>query len=275
MAQIIKITSATDERVAPFTSLTDKQLRSQENQIIVESPKVILTALRAGLTPQAILCEERHITGDAQNIINESPSHIPLYTGSRDTLATITGYTLTRGVLCAMTRPQPPALHQILSSAHKILMLHGVCDTTNIGTIFRSAAALGIDAVLLSSDSCDPYNRRSIRTSMGSVFLVPWTWIPPGTEAIQILARHGFATAAMALRPDASPITSLTLQNLSRIAIIVGTEGDGLPDNIISASTHRIIIPMCHGVDSLNVATAAAIAMWELTKPGQPSPSRK
>lgn len=177
---IIEITSLEHPGVEVFGTLTDAQLRNRMNAekgiFIAESPKVIRVALNAGYQPLALLCERKHIEGDAADIIARV-GNIPVYTGSRELLASLTGYTLTRGVLCAMRRPVPCSAEEICRDAHRVAVIHGVTDTTNVGAIFRSAAALGVDAVLLSTDSCDPLNRRAVRVSMGSVFLVPWTWL--------------------------------------------------------------------------------------------------
>lgn len=231
---------------------------------IVESPKVIRVALDAGMQPLALLCERRHIEGDAADIIARCPEDMPVYTGERDTLASLTGYTLTRGVLCAMRRPKAPAVESVCRDARRVAVIDGVVDTTNIGAIFRSAAALGIDAVLLTPESCDPLNRRAIRVSMGSVFLVPWTWI--GSPYNDELHRLGFRSAAMALRDDSVSIADPVLLSEPKLAIILGTEGDGLSDRAISSADYVVRIPMAHGVDSLNVAAASAVAFWELTK---------
>lgn len=266
---VIKIENLSDPALAPFTSLTEAQLRNRLNPdealFIAESPKVIHVALDAGYKATALLCEERHITGDAARII-ERAGDIPVYTGPREMLARLTGYTLTRGVLCAMRRPAALPVESVVRDARRVVVIDGVVDTTNIGAIFRSAAALGIDAVLLTPNSCDPLNRRSIRVSMGSVFLVPWTWLdgPDDTAAIRTLARHGFQTAAMALTDDSISIADPLLQTIDRLAIIMGTEGDGLPAETIAAADHVVRIPMAHHVDSLNVAAAAAVAFWEL-----------
>lgn len=279
---IIKITSIDDPKLAVFTSLTEAQLRNrldpEKGIFIAESPKVIHVALDAGYEPLALLCEERHITGDAARIIEranalpawaDAPEGMPVYTGSRDMLASLTGYTLTRGVLCAMRRPVPRSVAEVVGTTasaptekRRVVVIDGVVDTTNIGAIFRSAAALGIDAVLLTPNSCDPLNRRSIRVSMGSVFLVPWTWLNSYDE----LRALGFETAAMALTDDSISIDDPLLTTIPRLAIIMGTEGDGLPAETIAAADHVVRIPMSHNVDSLNVAAAAAVAFWELRK---------
>lgn len=263
---VIEIESLSDPSVALFASMTEAQLRAgidaSHGIFIAESPKVIKVALSSGYKPIALLCEKKHITGDAAEIIARLPE-IPVYTGSRELLSSLTGYTLTRGVLCAFERKEMRAVSDVCSGASRVAVIDGVCDTTNIGAIFRSAAALGIDAVLLTPSSCDPLNRRSIRVSMGSVFLVPWTW----TDAdLQSLDNLGFKTAAMALRDNSVSIADPALSAEPKLAIIMGTEGDGLADRVIDSADYVVRIPMSHGVDSLNVAAAAAVAFWELRK---------
>ena len=271
----IKITDITSPALAPFATLTEAQLRNklepEKGIFIAESPKVIKVALEAGYRPQSFLCEAKHIEGDAKEILAMAGEDVPVYTGSRDLLAQLTGYTLTRGVLCAMHRPAPRPLAEVLKDARRVVVVHSVCDTTNIGAIFRSAAALGIDAVLMTDDACDPLNRRAVRVSMGSVFLVPWTWIPTGVEGLQQLNALGFKTAAMALRDDNIDIDSPKLKAVEKLAIIMGTEGEGLPQTTIDAADYVVRIPMYNKVDSLNVAAAASIAFWELKDPPQPS----
>lgn len=270
----IEITSLEDQGLEVYGTLTEAQLRNklepEKGIFIAESPKVINVALDAGFEPLSLLCERKHIDGDARSIIERCPAEMPVYTGSRELLTQLTGYTLTRGVLCAMRRPKPLSPEEICKDARRIVVLHGVVDTTNVGAIFRSAAALGVDAVLMTRDSCDPLNRRAVRVSMGSVFLVPWTWIDAedGTAAgtIHKLQEIGFTTAAMALRKDDISIDSPRLKATERLALIMGTEGDGLPDAVIDAADLVVKIPMHHGVDSLNVGNAAAIAFWELRK---------
>lgn len=258
------ITDINDPRIAMFARLTEAQLRNKldpaNGLFIAESPKVIHVALDAGYTPVAMLCEERHLTGDAAGIIERAPE-MKIYTGERATLAAITGYELTRGVLCAMRRRPTPSVATISEGARRLVVIDSVTDTTNIGAIFRSAAALGIDGVLLTRTSCDPLNRRSIRVSMGSVFLVPWTWID---DPIADLRKVGFTTAAMALTDNSVPIDDEALNHEERLAVIMGTEGDGLAQNVIDGADYVARIPMAHGVDSLNVAAAAAVAFWQL-----------
>ena len=262
---IYEISSIQDPQVAVFATMTETQLRNRLNAeqglFIAESPKVIRVALQAGYEPMALLCEQKHIEGDAADIIKAHPE-MPVYTGTRELLSQLTGYTLTRGVLCAMRRKPEPRLEDILKDAHRVCVIDSVCDTTNIGAIFRSAAALGIDAVLLTRSSCDPLNRRSIRVSMGTVFLVSWTWF----DDYQQLHKLGFKTAAMALTDKSISLSDPILKQQQRLAVIMGTEGEGLPQKTIEDADFTVRIPMYHQVDSLNVAAAAAVAFWELTK---------
>lgn len=264
---IIEIASLSHPGVELFGTLTEAQLRNrlepEKGIFIAESPKVIRTALDAGLEPVALLCEQRHIDGDAADIVARC-GDVPVYTGGRELLAALTGYTLTRGVLCAMRRPAPRTVESVCNGARRVVVIDGVVDTTNIGAIFRSAAALGIDGVLLTPTSCDPLNRRAVRVSMGSVFLVPWARTD-GTFGE--LSRLGFRTAAMALTDRSLPIDAPELAAEPRLAIVMGTEGDGLPAETIAAADYVVRIPMSHGVDSLNVAAAAAVAFWQLRTP--------
>ena len=265
MGSVIEITSLEQPEVQVFSKLTEAQLRNRLNaeqgMFIAESPKVIRVALSAGYKPTALLCERKHISGDAADIVARCQD-IPVYTGERELLSQLTGYTLTRGVLCAMRRPQPKTVAEVCRDARRIVVIDGVVDTTNIGAIFRSAAALGIDAVLLTPTSCDPLNRRAVRVSMGSVFLVPWTWL----DTYSTLHDLGFKTAAMALTDDSISLDDPRLKAEERLAIIMGTEGDGLPQQTIAEADYVVRIPMKHQVDSLNVAAAAAVAFWELTR---------
>lgn len=264
---IIEISSLSHPGVEVFGTLTEAQLRNRiepdKGLFIAESPKVIKVALDAGYEPLALLCEQKHIAGDAAEIISRC-GDVPVYTGDRELLATLTGYVLTRGVLCAMRRPVLKSVEEICKDARRIVVIDGVVDTTNIGAIFRSAAALGMDAVLLTRNSCDPLNRRAVRVSMGSVFIVPWTWLdgPLGT-----LGRWGFRTAAMALTDNSISIDNPLLTAEPKLAVVMGTEGDGLPQETIADADYVVRIPMSHGVDSLNVAAAAAVAFWQLRAP--------
>ena len=275
---IQEVTSLNHPGLELFATLTEAQLRNrlepEKGVFIAESPKVIRVALAAGFEPLALLCESRHIQGDAADIIahiSTMETDVPVFTGTRELLAQLTGYILTRGVLCAMHRPQPRSLEEVCTGASRVVVIDGVVDTTNIGSIFRSAAALGIDAVLVTTNSCDPLNRRAVRVSMGSVFLVPWTWVeatskePVQGEDYQTkLRRLGFRTAAMALADDSVCIDEPALMAEPRLAIIMGTEGDGLPHTTIAEADYVVRIPMSHSVDSLNVAAASAIAFWQL-----------
>jgi tRNA G18 (ribose-2'-O)-methylase SpoU len=263
---IIEISSLRQEGLEVFSTLTEAQLRMElepeKGLFIAESPKVIRVALDAGWEPTALLCERKHITGDARDIV-ERVGDIPIYTGSREMLSQLTGYTLTRGVLCAMRRKTMPSVSEVVRDARRVVVIEAVTDTTNIGAIFRSAAALGIDAVLLTRDTCDPLNRRAVRVSMGSVFLVPWTWLDGPAKSLQPL---GFKTAAMALTDNSISLDDPRLKSEDKLAIIMGTEGDGLPHQTIEEADYTVRIPMAHGVDSLNVAAAAAVAFWELRR---------
>lgn len=261
---VIRLTSLDHPGAGIYSALTEKQLRNRLDPrrgiFIAESPKVIHVALNAGCEPVSLLCEERHVDGDAAGIIARCPG-IPVFTGTRQLLAGLTGYTLTRGVLCAMRRPLPPSVEDTVRDARRVVVIDGVTDTTNIGAIFRSAAALGIDAVLLTPDTCDPLNRRAVRVSMGSVFLVPWAWLAEPVSSLRVL---GLTTAAMALSEKSLPLDAPELKKIDRLAIIMGTEGDGLPHDTIREADYVVRIPMSHNVDSLNVAAAAAVAFWEL-----------
>ncbi len=264
------ITSIDHPGVDVYSTLTEAQLRNrlepEKGLFIVESPKVIAVALDAGYQPVSLLCEQRHITGDAAPVIARC-GDIPVYTGTRELLASLTGYTLTRGVLCAMRRPALPPVDEVCRGARRVVVIDGVTDTTNIGAIFRSAAALGIDAVLLTPTSCDPLNRRAVRVSMGSVFLVPWTWL---RQPVASLRQLGFKTAAMALTAQAVTLDDPALAREPRLAIVMGTEGDGLAREVIADADYVVRIPMAHGVDSLNVAAASAVAFWQLRTNNKP-----
>lgn len=261
---VIEIEDINDSRVAEYVGLTEAQLRQWpqcgQGLFIAESPKVIRVALQAGYEPMSLLCEQRHISGDAADIIAACPE-MPVYTGSRELLTDMTGYKLTRGVLCAMRRKPLQSVEDICHDGHRVAVIHGVTDTTNIGSIFRSAAALGVDAVVLSSDSCDPLNRRSVRVSMGTVFLVPWTF---SESPLLELNRIGYKTAALTLSDDSISLDDPVLQDQERLGLVLGTEGDGLPAATIAEADYTVKIPMHHQVDSLNVGAAAAVAFWQL-----------
>ena len=268
MANIQVLSSLDAPELDVYARLTQAQLRNrlepEKGLFIAESPKVIGTALDAGLTPVSFLMEQRHITGDAASLLARFPD-VPVYTAERELLARLTGYTLTRGVLCAMRRPAPKSPTEVIAGAKRIAVLESVVDATNIGAIFRSAAALGMDAVLLSPTCCDPLTRRAVRVSMGTVFQLPWAtfdiWPNGGME---ILRGAGFQTCAMALRDDSLALGDERLNSLPKLAIVLGAEGDGLANGTIAACDYTVRIPMAHGVDSLNVAAASAVAFWEL-----------
>lgn len=272
MANIIEISDLSMPELDIYTRLTEAQLRNRlepdKGIFIAESPKVIQRALDAGYTPLSILTERKHITGQASEIIDRC-GDIPVYTGESGLLEELTGYRLTRGVLCAMLRPGYPSVDKVCSDARRVAVLEGIVDTTNIGAIFRSAAALGIDAILVTPTCCDPLNRRSVRVSMGTVFQVPWTrigekmddWPRPGLDILHSL---GFKTAAMALTDESVSIDDAALMAEEKLAIILGTEGDGLSHSTIAECDYTVKIPMSHGVDSLNVAAASAVAFWQL-----------
>lgn len=272
MSRIIEITSLDHDGLAPYAHLTEAQLRSRQHPehgiFIAESAKVIAYALEAGCVPISMLMEKRHVDGDARDLIARA-GDIPIYTGEREILGRLTGYALTRGVLCAMRRPAKREAGEVIANAWRVAVLEGIVDASNMGAIMRSAAALGVDALLLSPSCCDPLYRRAVRVSMGAVFLLPWatvgkdsaTWL---ADCMALLHAQGFVTAAMALRADALPIDDGRLAAAERLAIFLGTEGDGLKAETVAACDHCAMIPMRHGMDSLNVAAASAVAFWEL-----------
>ncbi|MGN8875116.1 TrmH family RNA methyltransferase [Pseudoflavonifractor sp. HCP28S3_F10] len=272
MSDIIEIRDLNAPGLEVFTHLTEAQLRNrlepEKGVFIAESPKVIQRALDAGCVPISLLMERRHIEGQAREIIARCGG-VPVYTGDRELLSTLTGYQLTRGVLCAMRRPPQPGMAELCAGARRVAVLEGIVDSTNLGAIFRSAAALGMDAVLLTPTCCDPLCRRAVRVSMGTVFQVPWTrigresgdWPHPGLEQLQAL---GFQTAAMALNDTSVSIEDPRLAGTDKLAIVLGTEGDGLSPHTIAACDYTVRIPMSHQVDSLNVAAASAVAFWQL-----------
>ena len=272
MPNIIEITDFFAPELDVFARLTEAQLRNrlepEKGIFIAESPKVIDRALNAGYEPVSFLMERKHIAGDAAAILDRC-GDVPVYTADRELLTELTGYQLTRGVLCAMRRTPLPSVEELCANARRVAVLEGIADTTNAGAIFRSAAALNMDAVLITPTCCDPLNRRSIRVSMGTVFQVPWTrigndpseWPQSGIEQLQKL---GFKTVAMALSDNSVPIDDPTLMSEEKLAIVLGTEGDGLADSTIAACDYTARIPMSHQVDSLNVAAASAMAFWEL-----------
>ena len=273
MSEIIEVTDFASPQLDLFARLTEAQLRCRREQeqgiFIAESPKVIERALDAAYEPVALLMERKHITGQGSEIIARCGDAVPVYTADREVLANLTGYPLTRGVLCAMRRPPLPAVETLCTNARRVAVLEGIVDPTNVGAAFRSAAALGIDAVLVTPTCCDPLYRRAVRVSMGTVFQVPWTrigttpeqWPHPGLEQLRA---QGFRTAAMALREDSLSLDDPRLRQADKLAIILGTEGDGLAPSTITGCDYTVRIPMAHGVDSLNVAAASAVAFWEL-----------
>ena len=265
MSLVIRVTDFAAPELDVYARLTEAQLRNRlepdKGVFIAESPKVIATALDAGYEPLSLLMERRHIEGDAQPILARCGG-IPVYTAERETLARLTGFELTRGVLCAMRRPRLPSVEEVCARARRVAVLEGIVDHTNVGAIFRSAAALGIDAVLVTPTCCDPFYRRAVRVSMGTVFQVPWTYLPEGWP--QTLRALGFTTAAMALCDASLPIYAPQLKRADRLAVVLGTEGDGLAESTIAACDCTVRIPMTHGVDSLNVAAASAVAFYQL-----------
>ena len=274
MANIIEISDFSDPRLDLFARLTEGQLRrrqeSERGIFIAESPKVIERALNGGYTPVALLMEQKHIDGDAAGILARCPE-VPVYTAGREVLESLTGFALTRGVLCAMERRPLPSVEELLKNARRVAVLEGVVDPTNVGAVFRSAAALNMDAVLVTPTCCDPLYRRAVRVSMGTVFQVPWTrigddhtqWPHPGLERLRAL---GFKTAAMALSDNSVSIDHPGLLAEEKLAIVLGTEGDGLAADTIANCDYTVKIPMSHEVDSLNVAAASAVAFWQLGK---------
>lgn len=265
MANIRKVTDFSDPELDIYARLTEAQLLNRREPdkgiFIAESPKVIERALNAGCVPISFLMETRHVENQAKELIARC-GDIPVFTAELDVLTQLTGFKLTRGMLCAMYRPKLPTVEEICKNARRVAVLEDVMNPTNVGAIFRSAAALGIDAVVLTSASSDPLYRRSIRVSMGTVFQVPWTYL--GEDGIRDLRRLGFKTAAMALKSDSLPIYDPRLKEIDKLAIVLGTEGDGLAAGTIADCDYTVLIPMSHGVDSLNVAAASAVAFYQL-----------
>ena len=272
MAKNFEITDPGQPELDLFCRLTEAQLRNrlepEKGIFIAESPKVIERALDAGYEPVSLLMERKHISGQGRDIIARC-GDIPVYTADREVLAGLTGYQLTRGVLCAMRRPPLPSVEAVCANARRVAVLEGIVDSTNIGAIFRSAAALNMDAVLVTPTCGDPLYRRAVRVSMGTVFQIPWTRIGSGVSewpqrGIQRLRELGFKTAAMALSDTAISIEEPCLIAEKKLAIVLGTEGDGLVPRTIADCDYTVRIPMSHGVDSLNVAAASAVAFWQL-----------
>ena len=274
MKEFIRIEDFSDPRLDVFVRLTGAQLRSrlepEKGVFIAESPTVIEVALDSGCEPVALLTDERLINGSVEKII-EKCGDVPIYTASREVLEQLTGFALTRGALCAMKRPAQPPLSELLKGARTVAVLENIADSTNIGAIFRSAAALGVDAVLVTPDCCDPLCRRAVRVSMGTIFRVPWGVVGKDREdwrenGVRYLQEQGFKTAAMALTSDSVNIDDEALMKEERIAVILGTEGTGLCKSTIANSDYTVMIPMANEVDSLNVAAAGVIAFWQLTR---------
>ena len=273
MPKIIEITDFRAQELDPYARLTQNQLRNrlepEKGIFIAESPKVIARALDAGLEPVSLLMERRQITGPAAEILARCGEEVPVYTADRELLAGLTGFALTRGVLCAFRRPAPRSAAEVCRDARRVAVLEGIVDSTNVGAIFRSAAALNMDAVLINPSCCDPLCRRAVRVSMGTVFQVPWAqigespadWPEKGLAELNAL---GFRTAAMALSDRSVSIDDPALAREPKLAIVLGTEGDGLAHTTIAACDYTVKIPMSHGVDSLNVAAASAVAFWQL-----------
>ncbi|SCJ47791.1 Putative TrmH family tRNA/rRNA methyltransferase [uncultured Flavonifractor sp.] len=272
MAKLIEITSLDLPELEVFTRLTEAQLRNrlepEKGIFIAESPKVIARALEAGYQPLSLLMERKHLEGQGRDIM-ERCGDIPVYTGDNELLAALTGYQVNRGILCAMRRPVLPTVEELCAGARRVAVLEGIVDSTNVGAIFRSAAALHMDAVLVTPTCCDPLYRRAVRVSMGTVFQIPWTrigdspadWPEKGLSRLNDL---GFKTAAMALSDNSVSIDDPALMAEDKLAIVLGTEGDGLSHTTIAHCDYTVRIPMSHGVDSLNVAAASAVAFWQL-----------
>lgn len=272
MANVIEITDFSAPELDVYARLTEAQLLNRfepaKGMFIAESPKVIHRALDAGYVPVSMLMERKDIDGSAREILERCPE-IPVFTADEDLLCNLTGYHLTRGVLCAMRRPALPSVESVLQGKRRIVILENVQNPTNVGAIFRSAAALGMEAVLLTPGCSNPLYRRSARVSMGTVFQVPWTYIGAETadwpvKGMELLGNLGFKTAAMALSDNSVSIDDPQLMAEEKLAILLGSEGDGLTDGTIAACDYTVKIPMYHGVDSLNVAAASAVAFWQL-----------
>ena len=273
MGNIIEIRDFAAGELDVYARLTEAQLlnrdRPQDGLFIAESPKVVRRALDAGYEPVSILTEDRHINGEAREVLERCPD-IPVYTASFEVLTQLTGYKLTRGLLCAMRRRPLPRVEELCRGARRVAVLENVMNPTNVGAIIRSAAALNMDAVLLTPGCSNPLYRRAARVSMGTVFQIPWTFLGEEEagawprEGMDYLKSLGFSTASMALHDESVDIDDPVLRQEEKLALILGTEGEGLQEETIAASDHTIKIPMSHGVDSLNVASASAVAFWEL-----------
>ena len=273
MANIITITDFYNEALDVYARLTENQLLNRDDPskgiFIAESPKVIERALDAGCIPLSFLVEDKHVETQAKELLLRCPD-IPVYTAPFEVLTQLTGFALTRGMLCAMRRPALPSVSELCRTSRRIAILENVMNPTNVGAIFRSAAALHMDAVLLTPGCSNPLYRRAIRVSMGTVFQIPWTFFDDTSSwqdaGMQTLREHGFLTVAMALRNDSVSIDDPRLTSAEKLAVILGSEGDGLASETIADCDYTVKIPMAHGVDSLNVAAASAVAFWELGK---------
>lgn len=273
MANIITITDFYNEALDVYARLTENQLLNRDDPskgiFIAESPKVIERALDAGCIPLSFLVEDKHVETQAKELLLRCPD-IPVYTAPFEVLTQLTGFALTRGMLCAMRRPALPSASELCRTSSRIAILENVMNPTNVGAIFRSAAALHMDAVLLTPGCSNPLYRRAIRVSMGTVFQIPWTFFDDTSSwqdaGMQTLREHGFLTVAMALRNDSVSIDDPRLTSAEKLAVILGSEGDGLASETIADCDYTVKIPMAHGVDSLNVAAASAVAFWELGK---------
>lgn len=275
MPEIIEITDFNAPELDVYARLSEAQLLSRHEPekalFIAESPRVIERALDAGYVPVSLLVEHKHIEGQAKDVIARC-GEIPVYTAEFEVLTQLTGYNLTRGALCAMKRQALPSVEEVCKGARRIAVLENVMNPTNVGAIFRSAAALNMDAVLLTPACSNPLYRRAVRVSMGTVFQIPWTFLGEEDtqwpdQGMELLHRLGFRTAAMALRDDTVSIEDSRLHAEEKLAIVLGTEGEGLAPETIAQCDYTVRIPMAHGVDSLNVAAASAVAFWELGKP--------
>lgn len=269
MSQIIEITDFNAKELDVYARLTEAELlhlyEPKGGIFIAESPKVIRRALDAGYEPISLLLERKHIETQMKDIIARCPD-IPVFTSDSAVLTQLTGYSLARGALCAMKRPERPDFSEIIRKAKRVAVMENIMNSTNIGAIFRSAAALDMDAVLLTPDCSDPLYRRAVRVSMGTVFQIPWSFLPTNENYVSVLQEYGFKTAAMALTDNSVSIDDKNVAKEERLAIILGTEGEGLKQSTIDKSDYTVKIPMSHGVDSLNVAAASAVAFWQLGK---------
>ncbi len=268
MAKNIEISDFSAPELDVYARLTENQLLNRADpknaMFVAESPLVIGRAMDAGCVPLSFLMEPKHIEGRGHEILARCADDVPVYTAPLEVLTQLTGFHLTRGMLCCMLRPALPALSELCGASRRVAVLENVMNPTNIGAIFRSAAALGMDAVLLTAAGSDPLYRRAARVSMGTVFQVPWTYLPEDADWQDVLYSYGFKTAAMALRDDSLSIADPRLREVEKLAVVLGTEGDGLASETIAACDYTVKIPMSHGVDSLNVAAASAVAFYQL-----------